>query len=140
LDAANLDHVVVGPSGVCLVETKTRRFPADLAGRSKPTVIFDGGALWFPKYTERATVTQAVQRAESLSAWLSRATGDEIKVRAIVTLPGWWVDQKARGEVSVLNPDEIKNAFPSRPPQPMSSSQVQRLAHLLAEKRRIEGK
>jgi hypothetical protein len=44
----NIDHVLVGPRGVFIVETKTRRKPVNEAGKKEFKVQFDGKALQWP--------------------------------------------------------------------------------------------
>lgn len=44
----SLDHVIVAPSGVYAVETKTRRKRKAPPGKKDNEVIFDGNALAFP--------------------------------------------------------------------------------------------
>jgi Nuclease-related domain. len=133
----NIDHVLVGPPGIYAVETKTRRKPSDLKGTAKANVVFDGSALHFPKYRDTRSLEQARRNARTLAEWLTSATGERLEVHAVLTLPGWFVDRRAKSDVNVLNPDEIKRSFPSRPRQPLSPEQIQRIAHQLTERCRI---
>lgn len=136
-DNFNIDHVMVGPPGVYAVETKTRRKPADIKGLDSAKVVFDGAVLHFPKYTDSTAVIQARRNAETLSKWLTSATGESVSASAIVTLPGWFVERRARSDVNVLNPDEIKRSFP-RPAAPLSPEQIQRISHQLTERCRMQ--
>lgn len=136
-EAFNIDHVIVGPPGVYAVETKTYRKRADISGTGKAEVIYDGASLHFPRHQSRDEVEQARLNAETLAKWLTKATGEEIPVKAILTFPGWWVTRKARGAVNVLNPKEIRHSFPRRVEQPLSPERIQRIAHQLTERCRI---
>ena len=136
-DGFNVDHVIVGPPGVYAVETKTRRKPRDIKGKDRATVTFDGTTLWFPKGTDSKPVEQARRNARTLAEWLSRATGEAVKVNAILTYPGWWVDRKAVSDVNVLNPTDIKHSFPVRAARPLTPEQIQRISHQLTERCRM---
>ena len=134
----NLDHVIVGPPGVYVVETKTRRKPAALSGNERATVMFDGEMLHFPTGSDSHGVKQASDNAATLSKWLSSSTGEPTPVQAILTLPGWWIERKSKGRVAVLNPKEIRYSFPTRVAEPLSQERIQRIAHQLTERCRLE--
>lgn len=136
-DRFNIDHVLVGPPGVYAVETKTRRKPASIAGREKAIVEFDGSQLRFPSWSESKPLEQARLNAKTLAEWLTSAVGERVAVNPVLTIPGWWIERKARGDVNVLNPDEIKHSFPTRPKEPLSDKQIQQIAHQLTERCRM---
>jgi hypothetical protein len=137
-DGFNIDHVLVGQPGVYAVETKTRRKPADVKGLEKATVTFDGEGLTYPKgYVDRRAVEQARRNARTLEEWLTKACGERVMANAILTLPGWWVERRAVGDVNVLNPDEIKRSFPNRPKQALSTAQIERVSYQLTERCRL---
>ncbi len=101
----NLDHVVVGPNQVFLIETKSRRKP-DQKGKDAATVIYDGNVLKFPGWEDRAVLQQAKAEAEWLAKYLRDEVGESVVVVPIVALPGWAVDfsKAARADVRVINP------------------------------------
>ena len=135
----NIDHVIVGPPGVFIVETKTRRKPSDIKGQPRATVVFDGARLEFPKWTETAAIDQARRNARTAEQWLTKATGEPVTACAILTYPGWWVERKAVSDVNVLNPAEIKYSF-REPKRPIAPEQIQRIAHQLTERCRLTTK
>lgn len=105
-DGFNVDHVLVGPPGVYAVETKARRKPSDVKGVEKAKVTFDGETLTYPQgYVDRRALEQARRNARTLEEWLTKACGERVIANAILTLPGWWVDRRAVGDVNVLNPE-----------------------------------
>jgi hypothetical protein len=109
----NIDHVIVAPSGVYAVETKTRRKrKLPNRGRQKDhEVIFDGKALQFPTWRDTDALDQARLQANHLRVWLSKAVGEKVQASPILTLPGWWVtDRVGTGAVRVLNPKSIGQA------------------------------
>jgi hypothetical protein len=101
----NLDHVLIGPSGVYVIETKTISKPA----KGQAVVEYDG---------EKVTVNghspdrDPVMQARALSRWLQEfikdSTGESFKVRPVVIYPGWYVSDQPKGaEVWVLNPKAL---------------------------------
>jgi hypothetical protein len=103
----NIDHVIVGPSGVYAVETKGRPKKARGSGKQGSTVRFDGRTLQFPGHREKKPLEQAKANADWLRRWLSSAVGESVEVHPVVLLPGWWVDRVGRGDVAVGNAKEI---------------------------------
>jgi hypothetical protein len=134
----NIDHVLVGPRGVFIVETKTRRKPMDVDGKKVFRVQFDGQSLLWPKSTDSHGIHQAKNNAKTLATWLSSATGDSVRVTPILTLPGWLVERKApSSEIYILNPKEIYQVCESYP-EKISEPQLKRICHQLDQKCRIE--
>lgn len=136
-ESFNLDHVLVGPQGIFVVETKTRRKPVSGSGKKEYTVVFDGNALQYPWGAETGGLEQTRRNVETLSKWLTSATGEALYAKGILTLPGWLVERKGRADVSVLNPKEIHKLF-ATPGEPiLDAAQVKRITHQLEEKCRI---
>lgn len=133
----NIDHVLIGPPGVFAVETKSPRKRASIKGVERATVYSDGQVLKFPTWTDTRFIAQTRRNAETLSTWLSSATGEFVAVRGILTLPGWRIERLKPGDVNVLRPDEIKRSFPNRVEKPFSPQQIQRIAHQLTERCRL---
>ena len=85
----NLDHVVVGRGIVVVVETKTRRKPkGDPAGHK---VSYDGQKLNWPTWTSTQEIEQAIGNADWLRKELKERLGIEVRVKAALTFPGWYV-------------------------------------------------
>ncbi|MGA2248850.1 MAG: nuclease-related domain-containing protein, partial [Verrucomicrobiota bacterium] len=137
-DGFNIDHVIVGPRGVFIVETKTRRKPLQDDGKKQYRVQFDGKVLRWPWGVDVHGVEQAKNNAKTLSAWLSSATGEKVWTTPILTLPGWLVDRKVPSEgFHVLNPKEIYQVCAAQP-ETLTDQQVQRIIHQLNQKCRFE--
>jgi len=90
----NLDHVAVGPGGVFVIETKTRRKGNARPGFDDHRVYFDGHELVWPWGEDSHGLTQA----ENSAAWLGQQIESDIQQRVHVTpilaLPGWFVERK----------------------------------------------
>jgi len=106
----NIDHVVVGSTGIFAIETKTRSKQAD------HKVNYDGKELHFPDFSESDSLDQTKANAKTLSKELQRRTGESVKVIPILTLPGWWINRQVNdAEVAVLNSKEIRRHINSTP-------------------------
>ncbi len=100
-DGFNIDHILVGPTGVFAVETKGRSKPR-VAEKENWKVEYDGKNLKFPGWTETKAIEQAKTQAAWLSLWLSKVTGASCKVRPVLAIPGWYVKRTA-GDMPVYN-------------------------------------
>jgi len=102
----NIDHVVVGPTGVLAVETKAKDRSDRGRGAQDATVEFDGYKLRFPDEMQTAYLDQAGLQARWLGDWLRGLLGQDVPVQPVLALPGWFVDRRGAGPVSVVNPKE----------------------------------
>ena len=103
-DKFNLDHVVVGPGAVFMIETKSRRKPA-ARGKASAAVKFNGEALQFPGWSETTMLEQTRTQTRWLSDHLYRKTGERVPVEPVLALPGWYVTCSAPSpNVHVINP------------------------------------
>ena len=120
----NLDHVIVGPSGVFAIETKTRRKGRARAGFAEHEIIYDGQVLAYPWGEDRHGLDQALRQARWLQTWLGQLLGSDIPVQPILTFPGWMVITRARGAVTVLNPKQIPAAVALRGAPMLDADQI----------------
>jgi hypothetical protein len=127
----NIDHVVVAPTGVFVIETKTRRKPRRTDGYE---VIYDGMKLISRDWTNDEAISQALRNAKTLSGWLTKSVGEPVWVEPIVTLPGWYVKREGKGRVSVLNPKEIIGLIDAwNGTNRLSPELIQRIAHQIGQ-------
>jgi hypothetical protein len=110
----NIDHVVVGPAGISIVEVKTRRKGNARSGRADHEVRFDGSALDWPWGTDGHGVQQAINEADWISKWVQERTGLRIRAKAILTLPGWYVRETPNPAIRVVNPSFLPDAVRGR--------------------------
>ena len=127
----NIDHIVVTPSTVYAIETKTRRKrrAAD-PKRSPADVIYDGAGLDFPHGREDFGLAQARRQARWLSSFLSRALAEEVDVKAVLALPGWMVKRIGRGDVTVVNPKEIPGLMREASTLPLDPAIIKRMQQI----------
>lgn len=104
----NVDHVLVGPTGVYAIETKYRSKRQSLKGQEGVRAEYDGKSIRFAGgATEQLPIQQAQAVAKELSQWLHGKIGEPVQVVPVVALPGWFVTSPQRiasGQVHVINP------------------------------------
>jgi hypothetical protein len=117
-DGFNIDHVVIGPSAVYAVETKSRRKPRKSAAGDHYRVGYDGKVLRFPDHVTSKPIEQALRQAAWLSKEIETVTAKRVPVIAVVSLPGWFVDSPKSfnaTEVRVISPSGRGASFMSQP-------------------------
>lgn len=111
----NVDHVVVGPTGVYTIETKTRSKPI----RGNPKVYFDGQELRVGGFApDRDPVTQAHAQARWLQGIVRDMTGRTFPVKPVIVFPGWFVERTTReasSQVWVLEPKALPKFIANEP-------------------------
>jgi hypothetical protein len=133
----NVDHIVVAPDSVLVVETKTRRKRSRNDDRAAHEVVFDGRVLHFPGWSDTHGLEQAERNASWVRDYLSSALAEPVKVEPVLALPGWWVRRKGRGNVYVVNPKEMRALVRERGGQmisPEKARRMQQIAHALEQK------
>lgn len=93
----NIDHILVGPSGVFTIETKMARKAKGGSGKIEHVngeVLIDGSSKWGNK---------AEWQAGHEAAWLHKLIGGQTPVQAVVVYPGWFANDDFKGDVWVLN-------------------------------------
>lgn len=136
-DGFNVDHVIVGPPGVYVIETKARRKPAHIGGKERARIVFDGDTLHFATGIDCKAIEQVRLSAKTIAEWLTNATGEQTTAKGILTFPGWFVEKNAFDDVRVVNPEQIKFLFADHPRQTLNAPQLQRIAHQLTERCRL---
>ena len=102
----NIDHIVVGPQGVFVIETKGKRkaTPLPTSTLKEHQLAFDGKQLSFPNGTvTEQPIQQAKQNAQFVEKWLATSVSGELPCRAIVAYPGWFVKNKD-GKINGVQP------------------------------------
>ena len=130
----NIDHIAVGPTGVFVIETKTRRKGRARPGYKDHEVGFDGQQLIWPWGEDRHGLEQAEAEARWLTEWLNRLTGFDVTAKPILALPGWYVKATARGTVNVVNAKALPSAVKGRGQRVLSDEQIDIIARLLDER------
>lgn len=128
----NIDHVVVGSTGVFAIETKTR------SKRTEHKVNYDGRQLHFPDFSESDSLDQIKANASTLGKELKRRAGEGVRVIPILTLPGWWINRQVNdAEVAVLNSKEIRRHIASASHAGLNEKLFNQVVGFLEEKAEI---
>jgi hypothetical protein len=113
-DGFNIDHVVVAPQGVFVIETKTRNKPAH-----GPVVIdFNGDRVRVNGLKpDRDPVAQVRASARWLSDHLFESTTRRFPVKGVIVFPGWFIKARVRkkSDVWVLNEKSIRGFLRREP-------------------------
>ena len=101
----NLDHVLIGPSGVYAIETKTISKPSE----GEAVVQYDGDKVTVAGLEpDRDPVAQVKSSTVWLQELIEESTGKKFKVRPVILYPGWFIEKQPKGaEVWVLNPKAL---------------------------------
>ena len=116
-DGFNVDHVVLSPHGIFVIETKTISKP----GRTspQPTIkLTSSGILAGGADLGAAPVDQARAAARWVFRLLEEGTGKTYPVKPCVVFPGWFVEPmgKEYGQsVWVLNPKALPTFIANEP-------------------------
>jgi len=112
-DQFNIDHVVISPHGIFLIETKTYSKPTKkdaLITFDEENVYVDGIAI------DRQPIRQATALAKWLQELLQKSTGQKFFVQPVVLFPGWYTGKTKKGqEVWILNPKALPTFIENEP-------------------------
>ena len=134
----NIDHVVVGRTGIFAVESGARLKPAKTSRLDDATVEYNGQMLMFPSGDDYKTIEQAERQASWISDWISGAVGEPVAARAIVALPGWFVKRTSAEGISVVNPEQFASLFRHIKPRHLSDEMITRIAAEIEQRCRNE--
>lgn len=132
----NIDHVIIGPRGVVVVETKTYSKPCKETGK-KDLVTFDGNKLIWPFYAnDRKPLEQVRRCANWLQTWIRESCGVETPVFQMIAIPGWTVNAGQYYEPRVTSGRAVVGALEgmmSGQKEVLSKKDIQRIADKLDE-------
>jgi hypothetical protein len=130
----NLDHVAVGPNGIWVVETKTRRKGNARPGHKDFRVESDGTKIMWPWGDETDSLKQAGDNARWLHEWLEKMIGKAFEVSAVLAFPGYRVKELKLGAVRAANPKQITEVLTGLRKTPLHSSDIDLIRRQLEEK------
>lgn len=82
-------------------------------------------------YRTADPIKQAKRNAEWLSRHLSSAVGENIAVRSVVALPGWYVKREGKSDIRVVNSSEFGTMVRGTRSVSLEMSMIRRLVHQL---------
>lgn len=133
-DNFNIDHLIICPNGVFVIETKGRSKPIN-DGAKQFKVRVENDALHFPNHTETEPLEQVRRNVTSVRNWLNSATGNDIPVGGILVLPGWFVDLRQKAiSPYVVNPSALPKVLHQFRVGTLELSQIQAIAYQVEQK------
>ena len=111
----NLDHVLIGPNGVYLVETKFWRKPE----RGSPEIEYRDGCLYRAGVRVRdSPVVEAMALAKEANRYFHDLTGRSYYVKPILVFAGWYhrVAMTHESPILFLNEGRISSFLPRHNP------------------------
>ncbi len=108
LDGEPLDHMVIGPSGVYLLEIQTvmqNRSPFESGDAFQAT--YDGRSMVFRRRRQNGPLDAVRGKSTRMVEWLFDKVGEEVEVKPILVVPGWRVERCGQGIVRVANHVDI---------------------------------
>jgi len=121
-DRFNLDHIVVSPQGIFVIETKTHSKPV----RGQTIVEFDGEHILVNgRAPDRDPVIQVKAQVSWLEQMLIANTSRKFPIRGVVVFPDWFVKNtgKPMREIWVLNQHGLP-AFMAQEPTLLSAEDI----------------
>lgn len=125
-DGFNIDHVVIGPSGIYAIETKTRSGSGSIDYSGDEALILGG------KINEARALRQARASAGALCLHLKDYLNDQLGVKSLLVFVGDWRVQRAAGDfnVDVIAANQLEDYFDRQQPELTRSQIAQICAHL----------
>jgi len=126
----NVDHLVISPKGIYVIETKTFSKPV---GENSKITMSNGELFADGRKIDRNPVNQAQALASWISELIEKSTGRKFFVKPVVLFPGWYVE-KMSGDKSVwiLNPKALP-VFISNEPVKMKDTDVHLVTYHLSQ-------
>ena len=107
----NIDHVVVGPGGIFVLETKTRSRRNPTRDQPDHEVWFEGQTLQFPWCEDRKAAVQVERNAEWVRQFIAGFAPKGIAVHPIIVVPGWYVKTQGKFPVKAMNAKYLATAY-----------------------------
>jgi hypothetical protein len=86
----NIDHVLIGPKGIYVIETKAW----SKGSSNKGSISYNDGVF---KLNGRVLDKNPLNQAKANSKWFSdtlkESTGKDFFVQSVIALPGWYIEQ-----------------------------------------------
>ena len=99
----NIDHVVVGPGGVFVLETKAKPRRKATRPQEEQEVFFDGKVLNFPWCYDRKAAEQVERNACWVREFLAGFGPKDLVVQPVIVVPGWYVKTQGNYPVKAMN-------------------------------------
>jgi hypothetical protein len=105
----NIDHVVVGPGGIFVIETKACVRRKSQGKQPEHVMVYDGKTLQFPWRFDDKAVGQAEANARWVREKLAPYSPADILVQPVIVMPGWWVESTGDYPIKAMNEKYLVN-------------------------------
>lgn len=137
-DSFTIDHVVVTPHGVFVVETRARALAIGSNGLELNSVAVEPERLRFPHWQERRPLHKTRQGVSWLTDWLERRCGVPVPVKGVLVLPGWNVDiSEASSDILVVSGEQLAHQLTELTPGQLSDPLHDRVIQILLARARL---
>jgi len=99
----NIDHVVVGPGGIFVLETKARSRRKATWAQDEQDVFFDGRVLTFPWCYDDEASAQVARNSRWMGDFLKGYGPKDLTIQPVIVVPGWYVKSKGNYPVRAMN-------------------------------------
>jgi hypothetical protein len=122
----NIDHVVVGPTGVYTIESKARSGSGTIDYRSDDELVFAG------RIKDGRPLHQARSSAHAVQTRLNENLDESYRVKALVVFLGDWRVHREREDfsVEVTTADQLEDYFDTQPPE-LTSKEIAQICSRL---------
>jgi hypothetical protein len=122
----NIDHVVVGPTGVYTIEAKARSGSGTIDYRSDDELVFAG------RIKDGRPLHQARSSARAVQTRLNENLDESYRVKALVVFLGNWRVHREREDfsVEVTTADQLEDYFDTQPPE-LTSKEIAQICSRL---------
>lgn len=126
----NIDHILIGPPGVYVVETKGRSKSLSKTGGKQSKIFFKNNRLEFPNNKhETKPLEQAQANARHIAEWLPRASGVKFTPEPVLLFPGWYFEAKEKPPFPLIgNPKLIVDTLKNKSQAILSPEQCEQIA------------
>lgn len=129
----NIDHILVGPAGILVLETKARSRRKPTGDQPDHEVCFDGQCLQFPWCEDRAAVKQVQRNMDWVRQFVAGFGPNNITIQAIIVVPGWFVRSQGNFSVKAMNATYLVKHL-SKCKRQYSSEELQAIIRRLEER------
>ncbi|MGS2742429.1 nuclease-related domain-containing protein [Halomonas sp. LS-001] len=137
-DNFTIDHVVITPHGIFVVETRARTKAIGSDGGELAQVFVEPERLRFPHWQERRPLYKTRQAAQWLTQWLEQGCGVSVPVRGILVLPGWDVDtSEAADDILVVSGEQLAQQLTELTEGNFSEAVHDQVIYLLLERAKL---
>jgi hypothetical protein len=131
--AWNIDHVVIGPAGVFVLETKACSRRKATRKQEEHEVFFDGQTLQFPWRVDHDAAKQVQRNAEWTRQFVAPFAPKDLIVESILVVPGWFVKTLGKYPIKAMNAKYLADYFAGLP-RKFTRDQLRPVRHRLDER------